>query len=125
MGENNDCIGNNRKFLSAGCATKTLITKDSKTYTRTAKVTLVEDNVVAFGQPAQATSNLPRDSIVIAGQKNSYILTQGGSQFATIINKLDPKNIQITRDLNFFSEKMTVIFRNIAHFLCQTQRGFK
>ncbi|WP_017395832.1 hypothetical protein [Acinetobacter haemolyticus] len=97
-------------FLSAGCATKTLITKDSKTYTRTAKVTLVEDNVVAFGQPAQATSNLPKDSIVIAGQKNSYILTQGGSQFATIINKLDPKNIQITRDLNFFSEK------NNGHF---------
>lgn len=97
-------------ILLSGCATKTLITKDSKTYTRTAKVTLVEDNVVAFGRPAQATANLPRDSIVIAGQKNSYILTQGGSQFVTIINKLDPKNIQITRDLNFFSEK------NDGHF---------
>ncbi|WP_109439524.1 hypothetical protein [Acinetobacter haemolyticus] len=96
-------------FLS-GCATKTLITKDSKTYTRTAKVTLVEDNVVAFGRPAQATANLPRDSIVIAGQKNSYILTQGGAQFVTIINKLDPKNIQITRDLNFYSAK------NDGHF---------
>ncbi|MBP7880052.1 hypothetical protein MMO38_13700 [Acinetobacter sp. NIPH 1852] len=97
-------------MVISGCATKTLITKDSKTYTRTAKVTLVEDNVVAFGRPAQATANLPRDSIVIAGQKNSYILTQGGAQFATIINKLDPKNIQITRDLNFFSEK------NDGHF---------
>ncbi|ENU31814.1 hypothetical protein F991_00299 [Acinetobacter sp. CIP-A165] len=97
-------------ILLSGCATKTLITKDNKTYTRTAKVTLVEDNVVAFGRPAQATANLPRDSIVIAGQKNSYILTQGGSQFVTIINKLDPKNIQITRDLNFFSEK------NDGHF---------
>ncbi|MDR7018022.1 hypothetical protein [Acinetobacter sp. 3657] len=97
-------------MVISGCATKTLITKDNKTYTRTAKVTLVEDNVVAFGRPAQATANLPRDSIVIAGQKNSYILTQGGAQFATIINKLDPKNIQITRDLNFFSEK------NDGHF---------
>ncbi|ENW96978.1 hypothetical protein [Acinetobacter sp. NIPH 298] len=97
-------------MVISGCATKTLITKDNKTYTRTAKVTLVEDNVVAFGRPAQATANLPRDSIVIAGQKNSYILTQGGTQFVTIINKLDPKNIQITRDLNFFSEK------NDGHF---------
>jgi hypothetical protein len=30
-----------------GCATKTLINKDNKTYTRTERVTLVEDNVVA------------------------------------------------------------------------------
>lgn len=52
-----------------GCATKTLITKDSKTYTRTERVMLVEDNVVAFGRPAQASANLPKDSIVIAGQK--------------------------------------------------------
>ena len=66
---------------------------------------MVEDNVVAFGQPAQAAPNLPRDSIVIAGQKNSYILTQGGSQFVSLIGKLDPKNIQITRDLTFYSEK--------------------
>lgn len=88
-----------------GCATKTLITKDSKTYTRTERVMLVEDNVVAFGRPAQASANLPKDSIVIAGQKNSYILTQGGTQFVTLINKLDPKNIQITRELNFYSEK--------------------
>ena len=91
-------------FLT-GCATKTLITKDGKTYNRTTRVTLVEDNVVAFGQPAQAAPNLPRDSIVIAGQKNSYILTQGGSQFVSLIGKLDPKNIQITRDLTFYSEK--------------------
>ena len=91
--------------LFTGCATKTLITKDGKTYNRTTRVTLVEDNVVAFGRPAQAALNLPRDSIVIAAQKNSYILTQGGSQFATLISKLDPKNIQITRDLSFYSEK--------------------
>ncbi|WP_336165805.1 hypothetical protein [Acinetobacter sp. 161(2023)] len=93
-----------------GCATKTLINKDNKTYTRTTKVTLVEDNVVAFGRPAQAIVNLPKDSIVIAGQKNSYILTQGGTQFLTLISKLNPKNIQITRDLNFYSEK------NDGHF---------
>lgn len=89
----------------AGCATKTLITKDSKTYIRTTKVTLVEDTVIAFGRPAQQSANLPKDSLVIAGQKNSYILTQGGSQFVSLITKLDPKNIQITRELSFYSEK--------------------
>lgn len=88
-----------------GCATKTLINKDNKTYTRTKRVTLVEDNVVAFGRPAQMSSNLPKDSIVIAGQENSYILTQGGSQFVGLISKLDAKNIQMTRDLSFYSEK--------------------
>ncbi|MFM2331477.1 MAG: hypothetical protein RIQ74_297 [Pseudomonadota bacterium] len=88
-----------------GCATKTLINKDNKTYTRTERVTLVEDNVVAFGRPAQMSSNLPKDSIVIAGQKNSYILTQSGSQFVGLISKLDAKNIQMTRDLSFYSEK--------------------
>lgn len=96
-------------FLT-GCATSTLIKKDNRSYTRTTKVTLVEDNVVAFGRPAQNATNLPKDSIVIAGQKNSYILTQGGSQFVTLIGKLDPKNIQIIRDLNFYSEK------NDGHF---------
>ena len=93
-----------------GCATKTLINKDNKTYTRTERVTLVEDNVVAFGRPAQMSSNLPKDSIVIAGQKNSYILTQGGTQFVSLITKLDPKNIQVTRELSFYSEK------NDGHF---------
>ena len=88
-----------------GCATKTLINKDNKTYTRTERVTLVEDNVVAFGRPAQTSTNLPKDSIVIAGQKNSYILTQGGSQLVGLISKLDAKNIQMTRDLSFYSEK--------------------
>ncbi|WP_417212522.1 hypothetical protein [Acinetobacter venetianus] len=97
-------------IVLSGCATKTLITKDHKTYNRTTKVTLVEDNVVAFGRPAQLSANLPKDSIVIAGQKNSYVLTQGGAQFFTLISKLDPKNIQITRDLSFYSEK------NDGHF---------
>jgi len=97
-------------ILLSGCATKTLITKDHKTYNRTTKITLVEDNVVAFGRPAQLSANLPKDSIVIAGQKNSYVLTQGGAQFFTLISKLDPKNIQITRDLSFYSEK------NDGHF---------
>ena len=48
--------------LFTGCATKTLITKDNKTYTRSNKVTLVEDQVVAFGKPAQALTTLPANT---------------------------------------------------------------
>ncbi|MGQ9375195.1 hypothetical protein ACUM6W_15325 [Acinetobacter tandoii] len=96
--------------LFTGCATKTLMTKDNKTYTRSNKVTLVEDQVVAFGKPAQTLNTLPANSLVIAGQKNSYILTQGGTQFVTLITKLDPKNIQMTKELSFYSEK------NDGHF---------
>lgn len=55
--------------LFTGCATKTLMTKDNKTYTRTNKVTLIEDQVVAFGKPAQPLPNLPVHSLVIAGQQ--------------------------------------------------------
>ena len=94
-----------------GCATKTLITKsEQRTYQRTEKVTLIEDNVVAFGRPAQVPAHLPKESIVIAGQKNSYILTQGGAEFVNVIHQLDPKNIQITQKLSFYSEK------NDGHF---------
>lgn len=102
--------------LFTGCATKTLMTKDNKTYTRTNKVTLIEDQVVAFGKPAQPLPNLPVHSLVIAGQQKSYVLTQGGPQFVSLIGKLDPKNIQVTRELSFFSEKMMVILQ--GHYLC-------
>ena len=91
-------------MLLSGCATSALIHKDNKVYSTTTKVTLVEDSVVAFGKPAQSVSNLPSDSLVIAGQKNSYVLTQGGSRFLQLLNVLDPKNIQINKELNFFSE---------------------
>lgn len=91
--------------LLTGCATSTLVHKGNETSSRTTKVTLVEDKVIAFGQPAQTLQGIPPQSLVIAGQKNSYILTEGGAQFVTLINKLDPANIQITQSLNFFSAK--------------------
>jgi len=50
-----------------GCATKTLMTKDNKTYTRTNKITLIEDQVVAFGKPAQP---LPKKMMVFKGDAN-------------------------------------------------------
>ena len=93
-------------ILLSGCATSTLIKKDSnKTYSRSVNVTLIEDQVVAFGQPAKPLPNLPVGSLVIAGQQKSYVLTQGGTQFLRLIGKLEPQNIQITRELSFYSEK--------------------
>jgi hypothetical protein len=68
-------------------------------------VTLVEDKVIAFGKPAQTLQGIPAHSLVIAGQKNNYILTEGGAQFVALISKLDPANIQITQSLSFFSAK--------------------
>lgn len=97
--------------MLTACATSTLVKKgQSKNYTRTEKITLVEDQVVAFGKPAVADANLPADSIVIAGQQHSYILTYGGKKFATLIGHLDAKNIQINKALDFYSEK------NDGHF---------
>ena len=93
-------------ILLSGCATSTLIKKDSKkTYSHSVNVTLIEDQVVAFGQPAKPLPNLPTHSLVIAGQQKSYVLTQGGTQFLRLIGKLEPQNIQITRELSFYSEK--------------------
>ncbi len=89
--------------ILAGCATSKLINKGHETSSRTIKVTLVEDSVIAFGKPAQSLQGIPQHSIVIAGQKNSYILTEGAAQFITLINKLEPNNIQITKSLSFYS----------------------
>ena len=89
--------------ILAGCATSKLINKGHETSSRTIKVTLVEDSVIAFGKPAQSLQGIPQHSIVIAGQKNSYILTEGAAQFITLINKLEPHNIQITKSLSFYS----------------------
>lgn len=91
--------------LLAGCATTALINKDNKVRTRSTNVMLVEDSVVAFGKPAQSIQGLPADSLVIAGQKNSYILTQGGARFVGLISNLDAKHIQVTKELGFYSAK--------------------
>lgn len=88
-----------------GCATSTLLKKDSGVRTHSVKHVLTSDNVVAFGKPASGLSDLSTDSIVLAGQKNNYVLTSGGARFAKVITGLDPKLIQIDRELTFYSAK--------------------
>lgn len=97
-------------FVMTGCATSTLLKKDNGVRTRNVQTVLVNDTVLAFGKPSQAISALPSDSIVIAGQKNSYVITSGGARFAKVITGLDPKFIQIDKALTFNSEK------NDGHF---------
>lgn len=91
--------------ILTGCATATLLDKDDGIRTKTVKNVLINDYVVAFGKPAQALPNIPQDSIVIMGQQYNYVLTHGGAKFAKVISALDPKNIQVTRSLDFYSAK--------------------
>lgn len=90
----------------SGCATKTLISKNTTPYTstQTIKETLMSDHVVAFGKPAVSVANLPRDAVVIVGQKNSYVLTHGGAKFETLLTRLDPRYISLTNPLDFYSQ---------------------
>lgn len=91
--------------ILTGCATATLLDKDDGIRTKTVSEVLINDYVVAFGKPAQVMPNIPQDSIVIVGQQYSYVLTHGGAKFAKVISALDPKNIQVTRSLDFYSAK--------------------
>lgn len=100
-------------LLTTGCATKSLLEKDgykTSTRERTIQVPLITDTVVAFAKPARTINGLPQDSVVIAGQQNSYVLTQGGANFIHVISQLDPKHIKINQKLLFLSAK------NDGHF---------
>lgn len=92
-------------MLLNACATKSLLEKDSH-YTRvsTTRKTLVQDNVVAFGKPVQKLQNMPNDTIVMVGDKQSYVLMQGGKQLATLLNHLDPSYLRVTSPLKFVSK---------------------
>lgn len=118
--------------ILTGCATATLLDKDDGIRTHTVKNVLIHDYVMAFGQPAQAIPNLPKDSIVIVGQQYSYVLTQGGAKFAKVISSLDPKNIQVTRSLDFYSAKndgnfsgsLDLSYIKLAEDVTKTDREF-
>ena len=91
--------------LLNACATSQLLENNRSTHTITERQTLIQDSVRAFGKPAQIINNLPSDAIVIVGNQQSYVLTQGGGKFTTLIGQLDPRYIRITNNLSFYSEK--------------------
>ena len=93
-------------LLTSGCATTELMeAKSSQNSRNSAKQVLVEDQLVAFGRPAQALPNMPASSVVIVGEKNSYVLSQGGPEMVNILTNLTPKNIQVDSDMNFYSPR--------------------
>ena len=93
-------------LLNSGCATTELMeSKSSQSSRSSAKQVLVEDQLVAFGKPAQALPNMPASSVVIVGEKNSYVLTQGGPEMVNILTNLTPKNIQVDSDMTFYSPR--------------------
>ncbi|WP_230655824.1 hypothetical protein [Psychrobacter sp. I-STPA10] len=91
-----------------GCATSSLLEGDRVTYTpttKTVKQVLIEDQLVAFGRPAQPLPNMPAHSVVIVGEKQSYVLSQGGVEMASLLTNLTPQNIQVENDMSFYSPK--------------------
>ena len=82
--------------LLNACATSQLLENNRSTHTITERQTLIQDSVRAFGKPAQIINNLPSDAIVIVGNQQSYVLTQGGGKFTTLIGQLDPRYIHVT-----------------------------
>lgn len=69
--------------------------------------TILEDDVIAFGKPAKAIPNEPIDSIVVAGNKYSYLINKGGADFIQLISQLNPQYIRLHRELDFNSPSPT------------------
>ncbi|MGP4973548.1 hypothetical protein ACTXIP_07840 [Psychrobacter alimentarius] len=88
-------------LASSGCATSSLLESNSRASTQTTKTILSEDQIVAFGRPAQTLPKTPNATMVIVGEKNSYVLTQGGTEMVSLLSNLTPKNIQVYNDMSF------------------------
>ena len=88
-------------LASSGCATSELLDSNTRVTTNTVKSVLSQDQIIAFGRPASTLPKTPNATMVIVGEKNSYVLTQGGSEMVTLLTKLDPKSIKVENDMSF------------------------
>ena len=88
-------------LASSGCATNELLESNTRTTTNTVNSVLSQDQIVAFGRPASALPKTPNATMVIVGEKNSYVLTQGGTEMISLLTKLDPKNINVENAMSF------------------------
>ena len=89
-------------LASTGCATSSLLENNNQVTTKTSNNVLSEDQIVAFGRPAQALPKMPNATMVIVGEKNSYVLTQGGTEMVSLLTNLTPKNIQVDNEMKFY-----------------------
>lgn len=102
-------------LVSTGCATSSVLDEKSS-YTSTQKTVLSTDQIVAFGKPAEALPKTPNASMVIVGEKNSYVLTQGGNEMISILSNLDPKNIRVKNAMEFEVPKNNGHFEGVMSF---------
>ncbi|MEN6669949.1 hypothetical protein AAJP47_06190 [Psychrobacter sp. B38] len=89
-------------LVSSGCATSSLLESSNRVSTTSVKTPLSEDQIVAFGRPAQALPKMPNATMVIVGEKNSCVLSQGGTEMVNLLSNLTPKNIQVSNDMSFY-----------------------
>lgn len=87
----------------SGCATSSVMDSHKSVSSKVTKQVLVEDQVIALGKPAQPLANMPVNSVVIVGEKNSYVLSQGGTEMVTLLSGLDPKYVQVDKAMEFYS----------------------
>ncbi len=89
-------------LVSSGCATSSLLDDNRVTTTSSsAKSILSQDQIIAFGRPATVLPKMPTASMVIVGEKNSYVLSQGGTEMVNLLTNLTAKNIQVENDMAF------------------------
>ena len=106
-------------LLASGCATTELLNSgSSSSHTTTSEQVLVEDQLVAFGRPATPLANMPSSSVVIVGEKYSYVLSQGGPEMVNLLTNLTPKNIRVDNDMRFYSPN------NDGHFQGQMKLSY-
>lgn len=87
-------------LVSSGCATSSVL-NDGSSYSSTEKVTLSTDQIVAFGKPAEMLPRTPNASMVIIGEKKSYVLTEGGNEMINLLSNLDPRYITVKNAMEF------------------------
>jgi len=88
-------------LVSSGCATSSLLDDNRVTTTSSDKSVLSQDQIIAFGRPATTLPQMPMASMVIVGNKNSYVLSQGGTEMVNLLTNLTAKNIQVENDMSF------------------------
>lgn len=89
-------------LASSGCATSALLDDNGVTTTsKSVRSILSQDQIIAFGRPATMLPKMPTASMVIVGEKNSYVLSQGGTEMVNLLTNLTAKNIKVENDMAF------------------------
>lgn len=88
-------------LASSGCATSSLLDDNRVTTSKSVRSVLSQDQIIAFGRPATVLPKMPTASMVIVGEKNSYVLSQGGTEMVNLLTNLTAKNIKVENDMAF------------------------